>query len=89
MKADALYQHLKELTEKLGITVLEQSFKNAGFPVKSGFCVVKEQKLFIIDKNIGLFAKNKVLVEFLKGQPIDQVYVPPAVREVIEGKVKS
>ena len=89
MKADALYQHLKELMEKLGIAVLEQSFKNVGFPVKSGFCIVKEQKLFIVDRNIGLYAKNNVLIEFLREQTLEQIYVPPAVREAIEGKSKS
>lgn len=88
MKSDVLYQHLKELAEKLGITVVEQSFKNAGVPVKSGFCIVKDKKQFIMDRNIGLFSKNKLLIEFLKAQPLDQVFIPPAVREAIEGKIK-
>jgi hypothetical protein len=89
MKADVLYQHLKELAEKLNITVVEQSFKKVGFPVKSGFCIVKDEKLFVMDKNIGLFSKNRLLIEFLREQPLEQMYIPPAVRDVLEKNIKS
>ncbi len=86
MKPEQLYQHLKEISEKLGIEVMEQSFKQAGFPVKSGFCIVKEEKRFIMDRNLSQFNKNRVLIEFLRQQPIDEIFIPPAVREALGGK---
>ena len=84
MKAEQLYQHLKDLAEKLGITVNEHSFRNAGVKVKSGFCKVKEKDVFIMDRNLPLNRKTGVLAEFLGQMPCDTVYVIPAVRDFIK-----
>ena len=58
MKADQIYQNLKEVAEKLGILVREQNLKNPGIHVKSGLCRVKEEQLFIMDKHLSV--KDKV-----------------------------
>ncbi|MBW2367175.1 MAG: hypothetical protein JRH15_04750 [Deltaproteobacteria bacterium] len=86
MKPEQIYQHLKELSEKLGITVTEQSFKQAGVSVKSGYCIVKDEKMFIMDKNISQYRKNRTLAAFLREQPLDEIYVIPAVRKLLEKK---
>jgi len=86
MKPEQIYQHLKELSEKLGITVTEQSFKQAGVAVKSGYCIVKDEKMFIMDKNISQYRKNRTLAAFLREQPLDKIYVILAVRELLEKK---
>lgn len=89
MSPEKLYQHLKELSEKLGVTVAEQSFKQVNLAVQSGFCRVKGKDMFIMDRNLPIAKKNVVLASFLKGQPHENVFVPPAVREVLDRKNKK
>lgn len=86
MSPEQLYQHLKELADKLGVSVMEQSFKQMGLPVKSGHCRVKGQDMFIMDRNLPLIKKNAALVGFLSTQAHENIFVPPAVRELLQRK---
>ena len=49
MKPEQIYQELKDLAEKLEITVSEQNLRTAGIKVKSGLCKVKGKNLFVMD----------------------------------------
>ncbi len=84
MTPTQLYQHLKELAERFDIKVAEQNLRVTGVNARSGLCIVKEQKLFIMDKHLNLREKNEVLAECLKTLPLDDVYVMPAVRKYLE-----
>lgn len=84
MKPVQLFQDMKEIAEKLGVTVSEQNFRNTGIKVKSGLCKVKGRKLFIIDKNRSIHKKIEILASFLSNMPHEDVYVIPAVRELIK-----
>ncbi len=83
MKPEQIYHDLKDLAEKLGVTVSEQSFRTSGIPVKSGVCLIKGKLHCIIDRNIGLQNKIAVLAKSLVGLPHENVYVVPEVRDVI------
>jgi hypothetical protein len=83
MKPEQIYQDLKDLAEKLGVTVSEQSFRTAGIPVKSGFCLVKGDMHCIIDRNIPVTKKTGILAKSLAHLPHETVYVVPAVRDLI------
>ena len=84
MKPEQMVEHLKELAEKLGIDVSEQNFATAGVPVRSGYCKVKEQQRFIIDKHLTPQKKAKLLAAFLSRCPIENIFVLPKVREFLE-----
>jgi hypothetical protein len=84
MKSEQLYQHLTELAEKLGITVSEQNFRNTGIPIKSGLCKVHGKSIFVMNKHATVKEKIQFLSECLGQMPLDDLYVMPAVREVID-----
>lgn len=84
MKPEQLYQELKDLAEKLGVTVSEQSFRAAGIPVKSGFCRIRGEMHCIIDKKIPLRKKTEVLARSVCRLPHENVYVVPAVRDLLQ-----
>jgi hypothetical protein len=84
MKPDELYEHLRALLEKMGISVSEQNLKTSGIPVRSGYCKVKDQRRFIIDKHLSIHQKNKLLASFLHQTPLDDTFIPPKVREFIQ-----
>ena len=83
MKPDQLYKNLCELAEKLDVGVSEQNLRKTGVKAKSGFCRVKGKNLFIMDKNITIQKKIRILASFLSKMPHDNIYVVPAVREII------
>lgn len=84
LKPEKLYQELKDLAEKLGITVSEQNFRNTGIHVKSGYCKVKDIDHCIINKHLKMRKKIEVLGECLSLFPHESVYTVPAAREFLE-----
>lgn len=83
MTREQIYRSLMELAEKLDIRVTEENFKKSGIHVKSGFCKVKEQRMFIIDKHLKPREKLDILASFLATQPHEDLYVVPAVRDTL------
>ena len=83
MKPDQIYQALIELAEKFAISVSEQNFQKTSAKALSGFCIVKNQKRFIIDKQWSMHKKIDALASFLSTLPHEDLYIMPAVREVL------
>jgi len=84
MKPEQIYQELIELLEKFEISVSEQNFKATRTKSKGGFCIVKNQKLFILNKTLNLHRKNELLIDHIRSLPHEDVYVVPAVRELLK-----
>ena len=84
MKSEQIYQELKELAEKLEITVSEQNFRTTGLKVKSGLCKLKGKNLFVMDKHKSLGKKIKILATQLAKLPHEDVFIVPAVRDLLE-----
>ena len=89
MKSERLYDELKQLAEKLGIEVLEQNLKKSGVRVKSGFCIVKQRRLYVMDKHQPIGKKVMLLAECLAGFDHQHLFVVPAVRDVLMRFEKS
>jgi hypothetical protein len=84
MNHDQLYQELLDLAERLQITVSEQNLKISGFKVKSGFCKVRGQNMFVMDKHKPIKEKIQILAEQLAETPHEHIFIVPAVRELLE-----
>ena len=84
MSPEQIYQHLTELAERLQISVSEQNFRQTGVRVQSGLCTVKGKRVFVMDKNISIHKKIRLLAECIGQMPIDDVFMVPALREAIE-----
>ena len=72
------------LAEKLGITVSEQNFRQTGVKAQSGLCRVKGQLRFIVDKHKSFQEKNEILADCLSQMPHEDIFVVPAVRELLQ-----
>ena len=83
MKPEQLYQALMDLAEKMSLTVSEQNLRTAGIKVKSGLCKVRGADMFIMDKHKSVHHKIRILATQLATMPHENVYVVPAVREVL------
>lgn len=87
MKPDQLYQELIDLADRLQITVSEQNLKTSGIKVKSGFCKVKGQNLFVMDKHKSIHEKIRILAAQLADIPHEDIYIVPAVRDLLDKNV--
>ncbi len=83
MKPEQLYQELKDLAEKLNLKVEEHNLRNTGIRAKSGLCKVKGKDLFIMDKHKSIHDKNLTLASCLSEMPHENIYVIPAVRDLL------
>ena len=83
MKPDQLYQDLKELAEKLDVTVSEQNLRSTGVKVKSGICKVKGKSIIIMDNRLSFNDKNEILAECLSKLPHENIFMLPALRDFL------
>jgi len=83
MKPEQIFVELKNLSEKLNITISEQSFRKTGIKVKSGFCIVRWENYFSVDKDLSTHKKNELIAEYLGTLDYDNIYIVPAVRDFI------
>ena len=84
MKPEQIYQELIDLAEKLQITVSEQNLRKTGVKAKSGLCKVKGKYIFIMDKHKSLHKKIDLLSENLAIVPHENIYIKPAIRELLD-----
>jgi hypothetical protein len=89
MKPEQIYQELKDLAEKLAVTVSEQNLRTAGIKVKSGLCTVKGRQMFIMDKHKSIHKKIKILAAEVANFPHEDIYLIPAIREMLNKYVEK
>ncbi len=76
---EGILQDLKSLAQQMGAKV---RFERGDF--KGGYCLVKESKVIVINKLASLQRKVITLAAALKEIGVDEIYLPPKLREVIE-----
>jgi hypothetical protein len=70
---------LLEVYTQIGYTVrIEKGF------FKGGFCLLREQKLFLLNKNIEPIKKINFLAKNLSEIGVEGIYLKPNIRELIE-----
>ncbi|MBS4035657.1 MAG: hypothetical protein KGZ85_14400 [Ignavibacterium sp.] len=74
-----LIQELKSLAAQLGATV---RFEKGDF--KGGYCILKDSKVIVINKIANLQRKAFILSMALKELGVDDIYINPKLREIIE-----
>jgi len=76
---ETILQDLKQIAQELGAKV---RFERGDF--KGGYCIVKEDKTIVINKLSTLQKKVMILTSALKDIGVDEKYLPPRIREIIE-----
>lgn len=89
MSPEQIYQEMKDLAEKLGITVSEQNLRKTGIHVNSGLCKVRGKLVFVMDKHESVREKTILLASSLSRMPHEDIYLVPAVRQVLNQQLKN
>jgi len=74
-----ILQDLKALASQLGASV---RFEKGDF--KGGYCILKENKVIVINKMTNLQRKVMILSAALKELGVDKIYLTPKIREFID-----
>ena len=78
-KKELLIQDLIEVLEKLDFTVrVEKGI------FKGGFCLLREQKVFLLNKNLEQEKKISILVKNIAESDSDNIFLKPNIRELVE-----
>lgn len=76
---EEIIQDLRSIASQLGATI---RFEKGDF--KGGYCLLKESKVVVINKNANLQRKAMILSAALKELGVDEIYLTPKLRELIE-----
>jgi hypothetical protein len=76
---EILLQDLKSLADQMGVKV---RFERGDF--KGGYCLLNESKVVVINKLANMQRKVITLSAALKELGVEEIYLPPKLREVIE-----
>lgn len=76
---ESVLQELKQIAQELGAKV---RFERGDF--KGGYCIIKEDKTIVINKLSSLQKKVMILTSALKDLGIEELYLPPKIREILE-----
>jgi hypothetical protein len=75
---EEIINQLKTVAQQLGATV---RFEKGDF--KGGYCLIKENKVIVINKFANTQRKAMILSAALKELGVDQIYLTPNLREII------
>ncbi|MCG3120374.1 MAG: hypothetical protein ALAOOOJD_03059 [bacterium] len=78
MKEDEILSGLEKLVESLSIQLRYEKGDFAG-----GYCVLKDQRMMIVNSALTPAMRIKVLAHELAAMPLDDIFIMPALREVI------
>jgi hypothetical protein len=82
MKSEELIEELHSLADQLGVTV---RYERGDF--EGGYCVLREQRLLLINRRLGPSRKASLLAVAMQEIGLDSVYLKPVLRAYIEDEV--
>jgi hypothetical protein len=82
------------MTHEQILSELEHLASNCGIAIRyekgdfdGGYCVLKAERLIVINKRLALIRRTSVLAQGLAEVGIDELYLKPAIREYIEDEL--
>jgi hypothetical protein len=86
MDEDALIDHLEELAESLGIQLRYEAIKQDedSTYIVGGLCLLKGEYVLIINTKTTVDDRVKTLATAVKHFDLDQIYVRPVLRELLD-----
>ncbi|MBI3783360.1 MAG: hypothetical protein HY270_08155 [Deltaproteobacteria bacterium] len=83
--SSALLEELKDAAVRLGFEVREEKLlREVGYHVRSGGCRLRGADLILLDRALPVAAQIDVLIDQLSGRSLDDVYLSPAARHLLE-----
>jgi hypothetical protein len=82
---EALCEELKAVATRLGVQVREEVLlREVGYRVRSGACRVRGEDVIFLDRGLTPAERVQVLVDELAARNLDDVYLSPDLRRLLE-----
>ncbi len=85
MNDEVLLSQLEELAEKLGILVRNENINLEETSSPGGLCLFEGKYILILNSQVTVKEKNKVMVKALQQFDLSEIYIKPVIRELLEG----
>jgi hypothetical protein len=82
MKHEQIIEELEGIAGQLGVTI---RYEKGDF--EGGFCILKDQKLLLINKRLMPNKRAAVLAVALHEVGLDNTFIKPALREFVDDEV--
>lgn len=80
-----LVDELAEAAKRVGIEVRrEKIMREVGYRVRGGPCRLRDQDMIILDREQAPADQIEVLAEALRSRDLEQVYLSPAARRILQ-----
>jgi hypothetical protein len=85
MNEEILLCHLEELAEKFGILVRDENINIEESSSTGGLCRVEGKHILILNSKATVKEKLQVMINALQQFDVSEIYIKPAIRELLEG----
>ncbi len=69
-----------------GITIREAALSEGDLKARSGLCTLRGEPILFLDPALTLLERAMLISSALRGRDLDNVYLSPAARALIEGR---
>ncbi len=84
MKSQKIFEELNEIVQSLGYKIRKDTGN-----FKSNNCILKEEKIIILNKYTGIEGYNATLAKAIYDSNYEGIFLKPAIREYIEQVVNT
>ena len=87
MDENTIIEQLEELIERFGVHIRHEAIKQNedSVNVVGGLCLLKGEHVLIVNSKAAIRDKINTLVMALKQFDHEKIYMPPVLRELLEG----
>lgn len=86
MRPEEILERLEDLAEGINYKVVYARLVDAEVPFSGGSCTLRGQPLIILEQDLSWEEKIKVLAQELRKFDWSGVFLPPKIRELLEGE---
>ena len=79
-----LLDTLEDVARQVGVEVVHDHIRDEGFMSRGGSCRLRDRWMILLDRKMATSDKVDLLATELRRWPIDGVFVPPAIRHLLE-----
>jgi hypothetical protein len=84
MNETSLFEHLTEVATRLGVELRYENFAVVGIRSDGGFCKVGGKPMILLNRKDSRRRQIQILARSLNKLNLEGIFIPPAVRKVIE-----
>jgi hypothetical protein len=88
LKKELLLDQLEDLAGKLGIKIRYENVSVEESSASGGLCRLKGEYVLIIHFQAAVEEKIRIILEALRPFPVGDIYIKPAIRELLEESKK-